>query len=287
MSKKHKIALITDSTSDVPAELIKEYGIYVVPLYVLWGAEQFLDRVTIQPDELYARLQTDPVHPSTSQPTPKDFADMYEQVRKDGAEEAVVVCLSDGLSGTVDSALQAQEMSDLPVHIVDSKSVSMGLGWQVLAAARAREAGGDAEAMVAATAKVRETLSVIFTVDTLEYLHKGGRIGAAAKLLGTALQLKPSLLIDPKVGIVEAGAKIRTRKKALETVYQTFFEKYAGKKNLRIAILTINCPEESNEWAEQIKAEYSPVELFITPTSPVVGIHGGPGTLGIVGYVED
>jgi DegV family protein with EDD domain len=286
MTKKHKIALITDSTCDVPPSLIEEYGIYVVPLYVLWGNEQFKDRVDIQPDELYARLAKDPVHPSTSQPTPKDFADIYKKVKEDGAEEAVVVCISDGLSGTVDSAQQAREMCDLPVHIVDSKSVSMGLGWQVLAAARIRGAGGDAAEMVAATAKVRETLSVVFTVDTLEYLHKGGRIGAAAKLLGTALQLKPSLLIDPKVGIVEPGAKVRTRKKALETVYQTFFEKYAGKKGLRIAILTINCPEESNQWFERIQEEHCPVEMYITPTSPVVGIHGGPGTMGLVGYIE-
>ncbi len=287
MTKKHQIALITDSTSDVASSLIEEYGIYVVPLYVLWGDEQFKDKVDIQPDELYARLETDPVHPSTSQPTPKDFADVYEQVKKDGAEEAVVVCLSDGLSGTVDSAQQAKELSDLPVHVVDSKSISMGLGFQVLAAARVREAGGDAEAMVAATAKVRETLSIVFTVDTLEYLHKGGRIGGAAKLLGTALQLKPTLLLDPAVGIIEPGAKIRTRNKALETTYQNFFEKYEGKKNLHVSIMTLNCPEESEVWAKQIKEEFDPVELFITPTSPVVGIHGGPGTLGLVGYAEE
>jgi DegV family protein with EDD domain len=287
MSTNRKIALITDSTSDIPTEIVKEYGIYGVPLYVLWGTEQFLDRVTIQPDEVYARLQTDPVHPSTSQPTPKDFADMYEQVKKDGAEEAVVICISTGLSGTVDSAQQAQEMSDLPVHIVDSKSVSMGLGWQVLAAARAREAGGDAETMVAAAAKVRETLSVIFTVDTLEYLHKGGRIGAAAKLFATALQIKPSLFIDPNVGIIEPGVKIRTRKRSLETIYKTFFDNYSDTSKLHVALLPIDCPEVSNQMAEQIKEEHHPAELLITPCSPVVGIHGGPGTIGITGYTEE
>jgi DegV family protein with EDD domain len=285
-SQNRRIALITDSTSDLPDELREQYDIRMVPLYVIWGDQHLRDTVDITADEFYARLTVDPIHPTTSQPTPRDFVEVIKQAQEDGAEEIVAVVIGDGLSGTLDSIHQAQQMVDIPVHAFDSRSVSMGLGWQVLAAARAREAGGDAAAMLAAAKEVRDHLAVVFTVDTLEYLHRGGRIGAAAKLLGTALQLKPQLIISTESGIVEPGERVRTRSKAVESVYQTFFRQMTASGALRATVLHVAASDEAEKMAERIQREHNPVELTIAKTSPVVGVHGGPGTLGIAGYIQ-
>ncbi len=280
----HKIAIITDSTCDIPAEMRQQYGIYVAPLYVIWGTEELRDGVDISPNAFYQRLVRDPDHPTTSQPTPKDFVDLIEQAKKDGAEEAVIIAISDKLSGTLDSAHQARDMVDIPLKIFDSRSISMGLGWQVIAAARARDAGATSDQIVATADTVRKSSTVIFTVDTLEYLHRGGRIGAAAKLLGTALQLKPQLMIDPEVGIVEPGERVRTRSKAIDSVFNVFFGKMDTAQPLHVTVMHVAALEEAQILADRIQATYSPAEMFITDTSPVVGVHGGPGTLGIVGY---
>lgn len=285
-SQHHRIALITDSTSDVPHDLRQQYDIRMVPLYVLWGEQHLRDTVDITADEFYERLTVDPIHPTTSQPTPRDFVEAFEQAQRDGAEAIVAITIGDKLSGTLESVKQAQAMVDIPVHPFDSRSVSMGLGWQVLAAARARECGGDAEAMLAAALQARNHLALVFTVDTLEYLHRGGRIGAAAKLLGTALNLKPQLIISTESGIVEPGARVRTRSKGIESVYDTFFRQMTGEGALRATVLHIAAPDEAEALAERIRREHAPVELTIAKTSPVIGVHGGPGTLGITGYIQ-
>lgn len=280
----NKIALITDSTCDIPPDLRQRHNIYVAPLYVLWGTEQFRDGVDITPEQFYARLARDPVHPATSQPTPQDFAALVQQAQAQGAEEAVIITISDRLSGTLDSARQAQGLVDIPLHTYDSRSTSMGLGWQVLAAARARDAGADAAGMIEAADRVRRKVAVIFTVDTLEYLHRGGRIGAAAKLLGTALQLKPQLILDAESGIVEPGARVRTRKKALESVYEAFFERVDASQPLHVTVLHIAARQEAEEIAERIQREHTVAEITLGDTSPVLGTHAGPGTVGIAGY---
>ena len=216
------IAVVTDSTCDIPPDLIQKHRIVVVPLYVLWGKEELLDGQDIDNPTFYARLVTDPIHPKTSQPTPADFVRAIEET---GAREVVVITISRELSGSYDSAHQAAEEVDVPVHVVDSYSLSMGLGWQVLAAARERDSGSGVERMIAAAEQVREKLSLLLTVDTLEYLHRGGRIGGAAKLLGSVIQLKPLLGINHTTGTLEAVEKIRTRAKALQRVVEETFRR--------------------------------------------------------------
>ncbi len=282
-----RIALITDSICDLPVHLIDQYRIHVVPLYLNWGTETLRDEVDIDAEMFYRRLPVDPVHPTTSQPTPQDFTNVLEQAQQNGAKEAVIVTLSKQLSGTYDSAAQAKQSADMPVHIHDSLSASMGTGWQVLAAARARETGGDAEAMIRAADAVRRKASVIFTVDTLEYLHKGGRIGGAAKLVGTALSFKPQLYIDHSTGRIEAGKKIRTRTKALEEIYRVFSSQMdSGAGQLRVAVQHGNAEQEAQQLAQRIEAEFSPIELYVGSLTPVLGVHTGPGTIGIAGYTE-
>jgi DegV family protein with EDD domain len=146
----HKIALITDSTCDLPDNLLREYDIGMVPLMVIWGTEELRDQVDIKSTEFYERLISDPIHPTTSQPSPAAFAQAVHDAKEDGAEEAVILTISSGMSSTYQAARQIENRVDIPVHIVDSKANSMSLGWQVLAAARAREEGGDAAAMITA-----------------------------------------------------------------------------------------------------------------------------------------
>jgi DegV family protein with EDD domain len=276
-----KIAVMTDSTCDIPAELIEKYRIIVVPLYVVWGDEELLDGQEIDNETFYARLPEDPIHPKTSQPTPADFVRAIEQTE---AEEVVIITLTSALSGTHDSALQAREMVNVPVHIFDSRSLSMGLGWQVLAAARQREEGADAEAMIAAAKEVRERLSLLLTVDTLEYLHRGGRIGSAAKLLGSMVQLKPVLEVDHATGVLEVVSKIRTRKRAINEIVAETFRRLDETKPMRVAVLHAAAPEEAQALVEAIRERIEPLELVVNQITPVLGVHGGPGVVGVGAY---
>jgi len=282
----YSTALITDSICDLPEPLLRQYDIGVVPCYILWGSEQLRDRIDIQPEEFYRRLASDPVHPTTAQPTPRDFLRAYEAARQTGAREIVVICVSSAMSGTIESARQAATMIDLPIHIVDSKGPTMSLGWQVLAAARARAAGGDAQAMIAAADRVRASLVLLVAMDTLEYLYRGGRIGNATRWIGALLNVKPLVYIDHTTGLVEAGERVRTRKRAIETLYEGFFRQFEGRRGpLHICVLHGNAREEAERLAERVQAEFSPVELLITITTPVLGVHTGPGALALSGYV--
>jgi DegV family protein with EDD domain len=280
----HKIALITDSTCDLPDNLLREYDIGMVPLMVIWGTEELRDQVDIKSTEFYERLISDPIHPTTSQPSPAAFAQAVHDAKEDGAEEAVILTISSGMSSTYQAARQIENRVDIPVHIVDSKANSMGLGWQVLAAARAREEGGDAAAMITAADRVRDNLVTLLYVDTLEYLHRGGRISGAARWVGTALQLKPQLYVDHHTGEIKAAARTRTRSKAIEALYQNFFQQVDVNKPLHVAVMHGNIPEEAQGLAARIQREYAPVELVISLTSPVMGIHTGPGALALCGY---
>jgi DegV family protein with EDD domain len=280
----HKIALITDSTCDLPDNILREYDVGVVPLMVIWGAEELRDQVDIKSTEFYERLASDPIHPTTSQPSSAAFAQVVHNAKENGAEEAVIFTISSGMSSTYQSARQIENRVEIPVHIVDSKANSMSLGWQVLAAARAREEGEDATAMIAAADRVRENLVTLLYVDTLEYLHRGGRISGVAKWAGTALQLKPQLFVDHNTGKIQVAARTRTRSKALEFLFQSFFQQVDVSKPLRVAVMHGNIPEEAQMFADRIRRAYAPVELFVALTTPVLGIHTGPGAIALCGY---
>lgn len=281
------IALITDSGCDLPDDLLDQYGIYLVPLYIIWGREELRDRVDIGAAEFYERLVTDPVHPSTSQPHPHDFAQAVAQAQASGASEAVIITISSGMSSTYNSARQAEPLADIPVHVVDSKANSLSQGWEVLAAARARQAGGDAGAMIAAAESVRARLVTMLYLDTLEYLYRGGRIGRARRWLGTVLNLKPQLYVDHTTGRIEPGARSRSRQQALERMYQAFFEQVGTRPALRVGVLHGDAADDAAAWTGRIRREYDPVELLTGMTSPVMGIHTGPGAMALCGYTAE
>ncbi len=280
------IALITDSTCDLPQNFLSQYNIEVVPLTIIWGEEQFRDGVDLSPEDFYQRLGKDPVIPTTSQPTPQEMVQAFESVKEKGADEIVILTISSAMSGTNESAKKAAELVDIPVHVQDSKANTMSLGWQVLAAARAREAGGDVQAMLSAAKKARGSMVLMISLDTLEYLHKGGRIGGASHFIGTLLNLKPQITVNHHSGEVEGGRRSRTRKKALIDLYADFISHIDSSKILRVAVLHNAALKEAEETANRIQEELQPEELILGIVSPVLGVHTGPGAVAICGYTE-
>ena len=279
-----KIAIITDSTCDIPANLLDQYAIQVVPHYIIWGSQQYLDRVNLQPEEFYRRLQTDSIHPTSAQAGEQDFQDAYQKAIQLGADELVVLTVSSAMSGAYLMALNASSGAGVPVHVIDSKGPTMSLGWQVLAAARARAAGGDAAAMEAEAARVRKKLVLLVGMDTMEYLQRGGRIGGAARWLGAMLQIRPLVSINHVTGLVEPVSIARTHKHMVNSLYDRFFEKLGPSGVLHVAVLHGDAPAEAQALVERIQQEYAPAELLINITGPVLGINTGPHALALCGY---
>jgi len=282
-----KIAIITDSTNNLPTEFISNYQIKVVPLTLIIGSQSFLDGVEMHPEDFYKRLTTEKNHPTTSQPAPGDFLKAYLAAKEEGAEQIIVLTISSAMSGTIESARMAAKNIDIPVTIIDSKSNTMGLGWQVLACARARESGADVSEIVSIVDNVREHLHLHVLLDTLEYLFKGGRIAGAAKLVNNVLKIKPQIRVNHATGSVEPVDISRTRAKAIESLYSAFTKKLDLTKPLRIAILHNDALEEAKTLAEKIITELKPVELIIALTSPVLGVHTGPQAIALAGYSEN
>jgi DegV family protein with EDD domain len=283
---KTRIAIITDSTNDLPQELRAQYQIAVVPLTIVWGEKQFLDGVDLTPQEFYDRLPESLAHPTTSQPTPGNFLEAYEAARNAGAAEIVVCTISSAMSGTITSARMAAQNYPLPVTIVDSKSNSMSLGWQLLAMARTREKGGGVEEMKLAADAVRGNLHYHIVLDTLEYLVRGGRIGSAARLIGNVLKIKPQIRVNHQSGTVEPGDISTTRKRAIESLFNSFFKKLDTTQPLHIAVLHNGVEEDALELMEKVKAEFAPIELIKGIVSPVLGAHTGPRAIALCGYSE-
>jgi DegV family protein with EDD domain len=281
------IEIITDSTCDIPEELIRQYGIIVIPQMIIWGEQQLRDWIDLQPAEFYQRLATDPVRPHSSLPALEEIQKAFQQAIERGAEQLVVLTVSSAMSGTFALVKSVAQSLKLPVSMVDARGPTMSLGWQVLAAARAREAGGDIGAILEQVSHVQQRLVQLVAMDSLEYLQRGGRIGGAVKWVGTLLNIKPLVSINHATGLVEPTAMARTHKALVELLYHKFFEKLKSVKNLRIAVLHGNALGEAQKIARRIQAEFQPLELLMNITGPVLGINTGPGALALCGYAED
>ena len=280
----HRIALVTDSTCDIPSDWVRQYDIGIVPLTIVFGDQQYLDGVELTSQQFYERLPKESHHPTTSQPTPKAFLEVYRRAASSGADEILAITISSAMSGTMQSARQAAQESSIPVQVVDGKNNSMGLGWQVIAAARVREAGGGLDAMMASAAQVREDMVYYISLDTIEYLSKGGRIGDAARFLDSILRIKPLIYVRPDTGTVGASLPARSRKAAIESLYREFFQRINPAGPLHITVLHNDALEEAQILAELVQREYSPIELFISIVSPALGVHTGPRAIALCGY---
>jgi DegV family protein with EDD domain len=281
-----RIALVTDSTSDIPAEWIKQYEISIVPLTIIFGTQQYLDGVELSAEQFYQRLGQERAHPTTSQPPPGAFLKAYHRAAECGADEILVITISSAMSGTIESAKQAAQEAGLPVHVMDGRNNSLGLGWQVIAAARAREAGGGLEDMLAAAEHVRTNVVYYISLDTIEYLSKGGRISEAARFLDSIIHIKPLIYVRPETGTVGASIPARSRKSALEGLYKEFTRRFSPGQALHVAVLHNDARPEAEALAERLQQEYAPREMFISIVSPVLGVHTGPKAVALCGYAE-
>lgn len=275
-----KVAIVTDSTASLPESFLNDLPIKVAPLVVLWDNEIYHDGIDIQPDAFYSRLEHSKSLPTTSQVSPVTLRHIFTELIDQGYE-VLGIFISGKLSGTMQSALAAKEMlPDAPIEVMDSGTASMGMGFQVLAAARkAKEGAALAECRQAAE-HVAANNQILFLVDTLEFLHRGGRIGGAARFIGTALGLKP--LLEVREGRVEAVERVRTQRKAFERVLELMATHLNGKNNIRIATLNAKSPELAAELMKRATEQFQPIETVATEVSPVLGTHVGPGTIGLV-----
>lgn len=281
------IAILTDSTCDIPEELIEAYKIIVVPHVIVWGDEQYRDRVDMQPTEFYERLESDPIRPTTSQAGEGDFlAAIKKAITEQSATEAVILTVSSAMSGAYSMAVAAAKGAEIPVSVIDSRGPTMSLGWQVLAAARARDDGANRDEIVRAAEKVRKNVVQFVALDTLEYLQTGGRIGDAVKWVGSILKVKPLVSINHETGRVQPAGLSRTHSAVVKMLYNKFTSELAGGTQLHIAVLHGNMLEEAQKLIEKINEELDPVELVMNITGPVLGIHTGPRTLALCGYAE-
>ena len=273
------LAIITDSTASLPKEYLQKYGIQVAPQVVIWGGETLYDEIDITADQFYERLVTSDELPTTSQATVPAFLNLFEPHAENGTP-ILGIFVSDLLSGTIQSAEQAKaQFPGATIEIFNSKSAAMHLGFQVLAAARAVENGEGMEGAIAAAKQAKESSGMIFVVDTLEYLHKGGRIGGAARLFGTALSLKPVLHISE--GRIEPLERIRTKAKATSRLIDLIAKEVDGKEKVRLSCLHAAAPEEADELMERISERVNPIENVKAVVGPAIGTHVGPGTVGI------
>jgi DegV family protein with EDD domain len=276
-----KVALVTDSTAYIPGDLVKQLNITVAPQILIWGEEIFQDGVDIQPHEFYTRLKTAKVMPSTSQVAIVTMQNIFTDLLDKGYE-ILGVFISAKLSGTIQSALQALEAIDKGrdrISIIDSDTTAMAMGFQVLSAARAAIDGASLADCKALVEQARDHTGVYFAVDTLEFLHRGGRIGGAQRFLGSALNLKPILAVQE--GRVEAIDRVRTKGKALDRVLELVVEQTQGRAPVRLATLHANASQEARELLEKASQKLQPVETIFSEVSPVIGTHAGPGTVGL------
>lgn len=275
------IVILTDSAADLGSDYRESLGIEMVPLRVNFGQESYQDSVTISAKEFFEKLKNSDVMPTTSQPSPLDFLEAYKRIVEKHGKDVQIICimLSAVLSGTYQSAVIAKTMleEDVDITIIDSKKASFLHGLAALEAARAAQAGKSKQQILDLIERLLKDIQVYFIVDTLEYLQKGGRIGKAQALIGSLLNIKPILTLDPE-GHVLPFDKVRGTKKAINRMLEELHA-YAGGAPVKAAIVHADSIEEANALLERVKSEFQVVEEFITEIGPVVGTHAGPGTL--------
>jgi DegV family protein with EDD domain len=276
-----KVAIVTDSTADIPALVQKQLDIHVVPLNVVFGETNYLDGVDITSQSFFEMLPKSQFHPRTSQPSPGDFTAVYERLLKD-YDEVLSLHISAGVSGTYQSAVMARDIvSTTSVTVLDTRSASLGLGLAVVAAAEARNDGKDLPEILAAAKSICDRQTLLLSVDTLEYLRRNGRIGKASALLGTLLNVHPVLRFAD--GAVAPHAKIRGKmSKVLQSMVDAAGEFVPHGRAVQAAIMHGNCPERAEELKALLEKAYRVDSLLVNVMGPVIGVHAGPGAVGLV-----
>jgi DegV family protein with EDD domain len=280
-----RVIVVTDSTAGMPADLAAQHGIPIIPLWVHFGETAYRDSVDLTTEEFYPMLARARTLPTTSQPSVGEFVELYRSLAGE-ASAIVSIHISSDLSGTVASALAARQLFDeVPVHVVDSRSAAMGLGLIALAAARAAAHGCSAEEVAAVAERIVPRMNVIIALDTLEYLHKGGRIGGGTALLGSLIQIKP--ILEVVNGRIEALDKVRSRRKAMDRLMEIVAGRSGREGGLHASALHAQAREDAEAIRDRLSRAYPLKELYIAGVSPTIGTHVGPGTAGICFYEEE
>ena len=276
-----KIALVTDSAASIPKDLGDKHEIIVAPQIFIWGKEPFEDGGNITPSEFYTRIKTASVMPSTTQVTVAKCLEISQHLLEQDYQ-ILSILVSSKLSGTINSAVQAKSMlpPDAPIEIIDSNSTAMAMGFQLVTVARAIKQGATLPECMDLAQKATQHTGVFFAVDTLEFLHRGGRIGGATRFLGTALNFKP--ILELRDGKVEPIERVRTRRKSLDRIVELTVEQIGGRTPVRLSALHANAPEDAKIVLDNATAKLNPIETVFSEVSPVVGVHAGPGVVGLV-----
>jgi DegV family protein with EDD domain len=274
------IRIVTDSTADIPLSVREELGIEMVPLKIHFGDETFLDAVTLQSGSFYDKLTASSALPTTSQPSPLEFFEVYQKLAEEPDTEIISIHLSSSLSGTYQSAVLAGSMledAQGKVHIFDSLSASYGIGVLAVMAAKAAKDGQSVKQILELIREIRNHFKIYFLVDILTYLQKGGRIGKASALLGSLLNIKPILSID-KDGEVVAIDKVRGQKKAMARIIEMMGEDIPGKA-IHLHVAHANNLGAAGQLREMIEANFNVQSVDYIALGPVIGTHTGPGTI--------
>ena len=273
------VAIVIDSTAFMPRELLERYGIHVVPNVVNWGTQSYRDGVDIQPSEFFERLKTDPVMPTTAASGVGEIRDVYARAAET-AGAVVGVHISTHLSATYSAAVQAKAMLPaVQIEIVDSQSTAMALGFVALAAARAAADGASVEQVAETARNAIPHVGLLFTLETLEYLRRGGRIGGASAFIGKLLDFKP--ILELKEGRIEPMERARSKKKAVARILEILSERAAGKTPIRLATIHAAANDEARALLDTAAERLGAVEAILAEASPTVAVHAGPGTVGL------
>lgn len=276
---------MTDSACDLSDEQLKRHGIRMISLRIVCKHAEYRDRVELSPDQIYDMMDDD--LPKTSLPHPEDIHGAYTRLIEEGYTDVIHICISAAMSGTWNMVrIIAEEYQDrLNIRVVDSKTLSTGLGSMVLAAANALADGADPETAIQAAYRVRSSQLGMFVIRTLEYLRKGGRIGLVEGVMGNLLQIKPIIFVNND-GIYETLAKARGYKAAVEQMIQEAVKRF-GKKKIDLSVVHGQAPEEAQSLLDRLKQVLNVAGSFISPVSPVLAIHSGRGLLGIIANTVD
>ncbi len=271
------VKIVTDSLSDITSDIAKGLGITVVPLTVFFGKEAFLDRVTITTDEFYDRLIHGNIWPTTTQPPPGDFVNVYNKLAEE-TDEILVVTLSSKISGTYDSALNAKGLvpQKCRIEVIDSRALAMGLGLIVIAAAKAAQTGASLDELSDLVRRAIPRSHITIYFDTLKYLAKGGRIGKAQGLMGSMLSIKPILTV--KDGEMHPVTRLRSQAAGMDYLYNFV----AGFSNIEaLAVEHTTTPDEADKLVERLSSVFPKERIYRSTVSPVLGTHGGPGAMAV------
>jgi DegV family protein with EDD domain len=275
----HNVHIVTDSNCHIPAALCQELDIHVVPLPFVWDSITYLDNVDMGPREFYAKLRSSRSLPTTSGPTPGSFKEAFGSLAADG-KPVLAILVGEVFSTTFTTARLARDMlPDLDVTILDSDSNSMGLGFQVLAAARAAKEGKAVDEIISIVKRVRDTSGVVFAVSNLDYLRRGGRISHIGHFVASSLNLVP--IMELNGGPIKPVERVRSQKNVIPRILDLVADRLVNERPIRMAVAHADAEAPAWELAKQVRARFNPDELITSELSPVLGIHAGPDAFGL------